>query len=198
MEPNNEKKRFVGRPRSESSKLAILNSVKDLLETKGFTNLTIEGIAKEAGVSKATIYRWWKNKEMILLSLFLEVSQSKFEFDPDQSVVENLRQQMQELSHILDSTIGRALLLIIIENESISKEFHLHFLHPRRLEAKRILSVGIEKGLLQPNINMDIVLDLLFGPIYFKLMVYKESIDTNFINELIDQAMKGIIIHSSN
>ncbi len=94
-------------------------------------------------------------------------------------MVDNLRQQMLELSHVLDSAIGRALLSIFIENESISKEFLLNFLHPRRLEAKKILSVGIEEVVLQSNIDMDIVLDLLFGPIYFRLRVYKESIDTN-------------------
>lgn len=86
-----ENKRSSGRPRNESAKAAIFSTTMKLLEQSSLSNLTIEGIAKDAGVSKATIYRWWKSKEELLLSIFLEVTDSNVTFNPSLSLNGNFR-----------------------------------------------------------------------------------------------------------
>lgn len=187
-----EGKRSVGKPRNESSKAAIISSTIKLLEHSSFANLTIEGIAKDAGASKATIYRWWKNKEELLLSIYLDVTDLSVKFNPLLSVEENFRQVIIELSRVLDSTLGRALISAIVENEDLLKKFHVHFFEPRRLEAKSILEMGIHAGIIQSEIDLDISLDMLFSPIYLKIFMYRENIDTNFVNGLIRHFMNGI------
>lgn len=61
----------AGRPRSEASRNAILQATLELLEQSGYPSLTIDGVAAHAGVSKATIYRWWRDKKMLVLEAFL-------------------------------------------------------------------------------------------------------------------------------
>ena len=54
--------RGPGRPRSEKARKAVIRSTLKLLERVGFNELSIEAVAAKAGVGKATVYRWWKNK----------------------------------------------------------------------------------------------------------------------------------------
>jgi len=61
-----------GAPRSESSRLAILDATSRLFAERGWDQLTIEGIASAAGVGKQTIYRWWPSKAAILAECMLE------------------------------------------------------------------------------------------------------------------------------
>jgi AcrR family transcriptional regulator len=62
----------IGRPRSEESKAAILDATWELLKTTCLRNLSIEAIARESGVGKTTIYRWWPNKAAVVMDAFLE------------------------------------------------------------------------------------------------------------------------------
>src|SRR5581483_6685625 len=66
-----------GRPRSEHSHEAILDAVLRLLEAEGYGALTIEGVARHAGVGKQTIYRWWKCKAELVLEAYANHAASK-------------------------------------------------------------------------------------------------------------------------
>src|SRR5262245_59585344 len=58
--------------RSEEARQAVLEAADDLLADKGFTAVTMEGIAARAGVAKQTIYRWSKTKTDVLMDAFLQ------------------------------------------------------------------------------------------------------------------------------
>ncbi len=62
--------RSPGRPRSEQARLAILRSTLKILGREGFSDLTIENVAAQAGVGKATVYRWWPNKAALIADAF--------------------------------------------------------------------------------------------------------------------------------
>src|ERR1700751_2398381 len=56
-----------GRPRSEKAHKAILDAAAELLLARGLTAVSMDEVAARAGVSKATIYRWWPTKETLAL-----------------------------------------------------------------------------------------------------------------------------------
>src|SRR5689334_7982238 len=56
-----------GRPRSEKARQAILDAAAELVLLRGMSAVTVDGVAERAGVSKATIYRWWRSKQMLAL-----------------------------------------------------------------------------------------------------------------------------------
>jgi len=64
--------RSVGRPRSEATRSQILATTIRLLQAHSVQEITIEAIAREAGVGKATIYRWWDSKALVIIAAFME------------------------------------------------------------------------------------------------------------------------------
>ena len=65
-------KRSTGRPRSQASHEAIVQAAAELLDKKPYNEISIEAIAALAGVSKATIYRWWPNKVALVIEVLTE------------------------------------------------------------------------------------------------------------------------------
>lgn len=192
---NQSKQHTVGRPRSEASKIAILNATIDLLEKSGYPNLTIEAIAAHAGVGKATIYRWWVNKAFLVLDAFLMTTDTHLHFLEKTSIWENFRQQLYSLANVLNGPLGQTVVALVAESSDDSefaKTFYNHYLKPRREDAKVILDRAIAQKEIQTTINTDIVADMLYGPVYFRILVYKKKVDSQFIDTLVDQVMGGI------
>ncbi|WP_172656828.1 TetR/AcrR family transcriptional regulator [Domibacillus robiginosus] len=192
MKPNESKSRPAGRPRSEEARKAIIRTVIEMVEQKGFSALSIERVAEEANVSKATIYRWWKSKESLLMSAFLEMTESKFDYIPSLKLEKNLENQLEELSKILKSPLGKALISVVIENQEISDQFSSLFLYPRRNTTKSILKQGVENGQICKTSNIDAALDMLFGAIYLKAAIYKQEINRPYIISLVEGLLKGV------
>lgn len=189
------KQSVVGRPRSESSKIAILNATIDLLEKSGYSTLTIEAIAAHAGVGKATIYRWWANKSFLVLDAFLMSTETHMYFLEKTSIRENFRQQLHTLANVLNGTLGRTMIALVAESgedSELAKAFYTNYLNPRREDAKMILERAIVQGEIHSTINIDVASDMLYGPIYFRILIYKKKVDAEFIDTLVDQVMKGI------
>lgn len=194
-EKNQSKQHYVGRPRSEASKIAILNATIDLLEKSGYSMLTIEAIAAHAGVGKATIYRWWANKSFLVLDAFLMSTETHMYFQEKTSIRENFRQQLYTLANVLNGTLGRTMVALVAESgedSEIAKSFYTYYLKPRRKDAKMVLERAIAEGEIQATIHLDVASDMLYGPIYFRILIYKEKVDAAFIDQLVDQVMIGI------
>jgi AcrR family transcriptional regulator len=195
MKMTEKKQSVVGRPRSESSKIAILNATIDLLKKSGYSTLTIEAIAAHAGVGKATIYRWWANKSFLVFDAFLMSTETHMYFLEKTSIRENFRQQLHTLANVLNGTLGRTMIALVAESgedSELAKAFYTNYLNPRREDAKMILERAIAQGEIQSKINIDVASDMLYGPIYFRILIYKKKVDAEFIDTLVDQVMKGI------
>ncbi|WP_052770264.1 TetR/AcrR family transcriptional regulator [Paenibacillus sp. IHB B 3415] len=174
------------------SKQGILEATIEMLAANSYSSLTIEAVASQAGVGKSTIYRWWNNKARLVLDAFLMTAESEFDFDADKPIQDNFRQQLEALARILNSPIGKSTLTIVTENDEIAKDFYTLFLIIKRNTAKQALQAAIDKGEVKSAVNLDVVLDLLYGPIYFQILIYKKIPDEDYINDLLIHVMNGI------
>ncbi|MFS8602544.1 TetR/AcrR family transcriptional regulator [Priestia megaterium] len=170
----------------------ILNSTIDVLNKSGYSALTIEAIATHAGVGKTTIYRWWDSKAHLVLDAFLMTTASTFQFDVEKTVRHNFEQQLINLSVVFNTKLGRSMLAIIVENREIAEKFYTSYLNLRRKDATDFLQSAIKRREIKSDVNIDIVLDMLFGPIYFRTLIFNQEPDHHFVSELVDQVMKGI------
>jgi len=184
-----------GRPRSEASKTAILNATVELLEESGYEALTIEAIAARAGVGKSTIYRWWSNKSFVVFEAFLVSTESTLFFLEDVTLRGNFRQQLNSLATTLNSALGRTVVGLVAgsgDDSEISAAFHNDFLKSRREDAIRVIERAITKGEIQYTTNLDIIADMFYGPVYYRLLIQKKIVDATFIDTLVDQVMKSL------
>lgn len=179
-------------PRNERK---ILNSTIELIDSVGYRQLTIEAIAEKAGVGKSTIYRWWDSKEDVVLDAFLMEMEIQFDFNAKEPLSQGFVNNIKKLTYVLDSSLGKAVVSIVAENEQIAEKFYEKYLEPRRSQAKDILSLAIEKGDIQTNIDLDILLDMLYGPIYLQILVYKRMPSMDYIHALVEEVFSPISTH---
>ncbi|MHB8218191.1 MAG: TetR/AcrR family transcriptional regulator [Candidatus Sulfotelmatobacter sp.] len=186
--------RSPGRPRSEEARVAILRSTLKILGKHGFSDLTIEDVAAHAGVGKATVYRWWPNKAALIADAFASSTTRALHFPDTGSLCSDMSQQMRQLVKIFRGRRGRIVSAILGGGQS-DKEligaFRKRFLLPRRLEAYATLRRGIRRGELSKNVDMDLVLDSLYGPIYMRFLIRHDKMTPDFIDRLCKLVLGG-------
>ncbi len=193
-ERHNGSKRPPGRPRSEFARRAILHSTLRLLQRVGFPELTIEAIAVDAGVSKATVYRWWPNKGALIMDAFASSTESKLHFPDTGSVYQDVSLQMQQVIAIFRSRRGRIVAAVLGAGQSdagLLEAFRARFLRPRRQEAYKTLRRGIERGELPEDLDLDLVLDTLYGAIYMRFLIGHGELTSEFVRRMCRLVLQG-------
>ena len=187
-------KRPPGRPRSQHARQAILRSTLRLLRKVGFEQLTIEAIAAAAGVGKATVYRWWPNKGALVVEAFASSTEPQLHFPDCGSVYRDVSLQMNQWLAILRSARGCIVAAVIAAGQSdadLLEAFRARFLRPRRQEAYRTLRRGIERGELPENLDLDLVLDTLYGAIYMRFLIRHDELSEHYVNEVCRMVLEG-------
>jgi AcrR family transcriptional regulator len=188
------RKRSPGRPRSEPVRLAILRNTLKLLGKNGFSELTIAGVAAHANVGKATVYRWWPNKAALIADAFARSTTPELRFPDTGSVLTDMSQQMRQLIKVFRSPRGRIVSAILGGGQSdpdLISAFRERFLKPRRQEAYATLRRAILRGELRPDVDMDLLLDSLYGPIYMRFLIRHARLTRGFVDHLCELVLGG-------
>ena len=178
-----------GRPRSEKARKAVMRSTLRLIREVGFHELTIEAVAARARVGKATIYRWWPNKAELVIEVFASIIGEELRFPTSPPVMESIHSQMRRWVPIFRTPLGQIVATVIGAGQSdptILKAFQIHWVEPRRTEARRLLLEAIRQGELRFGLDPDLVLDLLYGPLYLRLLLKHAPLDETFVDEVFD------------
>jgi AcrR family transcriptional regulator len=191
----NGEKRAPGRPRSEESRQAILRSTLKLLKETGFPQLSIEAIAVDAEVSKATVYRWWPTKAALVADAFSASADEELRFPNTGSVRKDMSLQMRQVVRVFRSQRGKVVAALLGGGQSdpeLIAAFRERFLWPRRRQAYQTLQRGIDRGELPAGINLDLTLDSLYGPIYMRFLIRHDELDERFADELCELVLSGV------
>src|SRR5579875_539326 len=163
-----------GRPRDAAARKRILQAALELLESHAFSEITTEAIAERAGASKATIYRWWPNKAAVLIEALREAVAQELPFPDTGDVRQDIRVQLENFVKLLTGRRGRIFKAFIAAAQSdpeVAIAFRSVWMQPRRAATKAVLQRHQESGRLPADLDLDLVLDLLYGPLYFRLLV---------------------------
>jgi AcrR family transcriptional regulator len=191
------KPRTIGRPRSEESRQRILDAARDLLHERGLRSMTICGIAERAGTSKVTVYRWWSHKAAIVLEAMLEKTSPHMPYRESTSPLESLRAQMKSFARFLSSDDGRLLLDVLAEgilDAEIGNAYRKHWVKPRREDAKVLLGRAIEAGELPESADLEVALDALFGPLYYRFIIHHAPLTPAFAEQIFESVIGGIAL----
>jgi AcrR family transcriptional regulator len=187
--------RQPGRKRDEASRQAILEATFALLKEEGFERLSIEGIAARASVGKTTIYRWWASKGVVAVEAFLAAVEPQIAFVDSGSPRNDVVLQMQSLAAVYRGPTGRLVREMIgaaQHDEAMREAFLAGFLEPRREQARRVVRRGIDAGLFRPDVDLDVAIDALWAPIYYRLLVSGASLDDATIAAHAEIVLRGL------
>ena len=198
--PHDSNPRGPGRPRSEKARKAVIRSTLALLKQVGFHELTIESVASRARVGKATIYRWWPNKAELVVDAFVAAVEDELRFPAAGPVLESIHVQMRRWAPIFRSPLGQIVATVIGAGQSdpeILAAFRAHWVEPRRAEARALLEQARKDGQIRPDLSPDMVLDLLYGPLYMRLMLKHAALDEAFVDRVFEVVTPIISWHAS-
>lgn len=190
----NAARRMPGRPRSEDSRKAILRSTLKLLQETGFPDLSIEAIAADADVGKATVYRWWPNKAALVADAFSSSADEELRFPDTGSVRSDVSIQMKHLVRVLRGRRGRIVAALIGGGQSdpeLIEAFRDRFMMPRRREAYGILRRGIARGELPKELDLDLALDTLYGALYMRFLIRQTGLTEEYVDEVVSLVLVG-------
>ncbi len=184
-----------GRPRSEKSRKAILNATNKLLLQTSVQELSIEAIAKKAKVGKTTIYRWWPNKTAVVMDALAAQPGMQTPLPTASSHTEAVIMQMEKLIRLVDSNNGKTIAQLFSEaqaSEAALKIFKDNLLEPLMDAILYSIEEGQKLGEFRTSISPAMAVDILCGPIFFRLMAHPEDLNDTFRKEYPSEAIKII------
>jgi AcrR family transcriptional regulator len=190
-------KRRPGRPRSAAAEQAILGAALGLAAEVGLTKMTIEGVATRAGVGKATIYRRWDSKEELFADALRGVA-ADMELPPDGGSfrADWLAIIGQEFDRIAASG-ARILPRLMSEAADDPLLFELlieRMVAPRRRIAAELIRRGIARGELRADLDPELTIDLLVGPIIYRALISGAEFDAvrGMTERVLDEVLPGL------
>ncbi|RED37422.1 TetR/AcrR family transcriptional regulator [Paenibacillus sp. VMFN-D1] len=190
-----EEKKKRGRPRSEKAKHAILSCATELLLESGLRDMTVDEISNRTGISKATIYKWWSNKTAVAIDAFLDMMEAEVIIPNTGSILEDFTLQLKSVTRFYLSPRGKVFSQLIAEGQfdpQIAETFRDLFLKKRRKEAYRMWERAVQRGEVRPEINKDIAVDLLYGPMIYRLLTGHAPLDDEAAEEIVEVLLSGI------
>lgn len=185
-----------GRPRDEEVRRRILTSAAQLLEAKAFDDITVDAIAEHAASCKATVYRWWPNKAAVLIEAFREKIATALPLPNAGDFREDIRQQIHSFTKIILGGGGKIFAGFIAGAQAdpdVAEAFREAWIRPRRIEAKKLFARYVELGIARPDLDLDLAVEMLFAPLYYRLLTGWGKITDAYIEELIDHVLHGLL-----
>lgn len=187
-----------GRPRSQQAHTAILDAAAALMLERGLAAVSMDAVAERAGVSKATIYRWWPTKEALALDALYTEWNTVRPFPRDTgSLRGDLLSLLRPWAKLASGRpYGRVITALLTEAQSdpeFAAEYRQRFVEPRRDQARALFQRAIERGEIPANTKVDVAMDLLYGPLYHRLLHGHAPLTDRFVRDVVDLALDGIL-----
>jgi AcrR family transcriptional regulator len=186
--------RQPGRPRSEETHRAILEAAWQILAEEGWSGFTMQGIADRAGVGKAAIYRRWKTREAVLTAA-VESMVSEIGLPDTGSIRGDLLDLMQRAVALYRGPSGRqmpGLVAAMAHHGEVAAAVREAFLSPRRAALQKVLERGVDRGELRPDIDRELALDFLGGPLFYRLLITGGPLDESLAEGTVDVMLRGL------
>jgi AcrR family transcriptional regulator len=186
--PAREHKR--GRPRSKLADSAILRAATDLLAERGLGGMSIEEVACRAGVGKATIYRRWPSRGALALDAFLAEFLGQQPL-PDTGTLRGdlltaLRAWIRSVTQTSAGPMLSGLIAEVQQDRALAAAWRDRFVEPVRAQHAIMLDRAISRGEIPADTDKDVVIDLLFGPAYHRLLHGHRPLTDQFARRVVD------------
>jgi AcrR family transcriptional regulator len=182
-------KKKLGRPRDEGARKRVLDTVRQMLRSGSLCGLSMEGIAREAGTGKVTVYRWWPNTAAIALEVLLEDAGEACPVPDTGDLAADLRTFLRGTFAAVESgstgTLLRCLMVEAQRNPDFREQFRERFIRSRQ-EAL----AGLLRRHKASSKERAVLIDMLFGAMWYRLLIGHGALDRAFADQLLHLAMR--------
>lgn len=190
-------KRPVGRPHSTAASAhgAIMAAVRSLLETTSVRDLTIEAVARTAGVGKPTLYKWWGSKADLVMAMLNELMVPDLVAPTSDDLETSIRIKAHRLVDIGNGFFGRVLCGLIAEGQSdpaVLAKLRADYIMPRRAETAQDIRRAQARGRFPATIDPERIVDFVFGSLYFAMLTGTHALDHAYADALVDTVFRPI------
>ena len=181
--------RRAGRPRSPAARHKALSAARGILAEMGFGHVTIEAVAALSGVGKPTIYRHWSNAgELVMEALMSDLPESSSARQDD--VIATLRSQLQRLVETFATTRGRQITMALAASDpesEMTKAFRHRVILSSRERGRDMIAAAVKRGEIAAPADVEVILDMIYAPLFFRLLVGHLPLDQAFSDNLGEQ-----------
>jgi AcrR family transcriptional regulator len=177
-----------------ASHAAIMDAVYELLQETSARELTMEAVAKRAGVGKPTLYKWWPTKVALIMAMFGERLGDSLELPNAGSVEAGLRARMKSIVGKFNGPMGKVMANLVAEGQSdpsVLTELFEEHIRPRRDAAIEAIKRAVTSGEFSKSVEPEVLIDALYGPLYQRLLLKHAPLNEAFAEALLAQVMRG-------
>ena len=188
-------KRRPGRPPSEEARRLVLDTAYRILMGEGLGRLSIDRVAAESGVSKPTIYRSWTNAHELAMAAFMVQPQDDAPAHAGRSARAALVAHLRSVIDTFATQRGRQITLTMASadpDSELAKAFRNQVILKSRETGRQLIERAIGTGQLRAGVELETVLDMLFGPLFFRLLVGHLGVTAQLAEQLVDTLFDGI------
>jgi AcrR family transcriptional regulator len=187
----------VRNARSERARNAVLDAATSLMLEHGPNAVTVDQIAALSGVSKTTIYKHWPNKIAVTIDAFAAHMAEEVPRPDTGSTRKDLTEQVRAVCAFYASAAGRIFAQLVGEVQTDpdgAGMFLDRFLAGRRQAVRELWERGVRRGDIRPGVDVEIGIDVLFGPAIFRLMTGHAPLDPTAARAIADAALDGLLV----
>ncbi|HEX5561046.1 MAG TPA: TetR/AcrR family transcriptional regulator [Nocardioidaceae bacterium] len=180
-----------GRPRDPALDERILEELLDLLGTHGYARLTLDELAGRSGVAKTTILRRWPSKAAVAAAAVERLALQSVDV-PDSGILrDDIHALLQSAVDTFARGRGQFMPRLVREaghHPEITDLLNT-VLHTRRQAYRKVLALAIARGELSPSVDQELLIDLLIGPMWLRLLLTHDPITAEFVEANVTAAL---------
>ncbi|MEV8597280.1 TetR/AcrR family transcriptional regulator [Streptomyces sp. NPDC052013] len=185
-----------GRRPADEVRADVFRAVGEVLLNEGIADLTFERVARLAGVSKTTLYKWWPSKGALALDGYFHAVEETLAFDDTGDIRADLLSQLRAFVRIMTRTpAGRVVTELVGQSqtdEDLAKAFRSLYSSERRRLAGERLTRAKEQGQIRDDVDVQVLVDQLWGAVYHRLLIPDEPVTDEFVVALVSNLIDGI------
>ncbi|RRS01710.1 TetR/AcrR family transcriptional regulator [Glycomyces terrestris] len=181
--------------RSERARTAILKAVLEACSEQGYGSMTMEGIAKRAGVGKQTIYRWWPSKGAVLQEALNGMIGAETDFPDTGDIAADLRTQMTRVVALLEGEIGTYVSGLIAAAQAepeLAETMVANIFGPRVEACRQRLERAVRQGQIRSDADLVGIAELLYAPLYYRMLLRTRPVSTEQVGQILELVFSGI------
>jgi len=184
--------RTLGRPRNERIDRQVVSAVLQVLRTRGYRAVTIEGIARKVRRARSSIYRRWPSKPHLVAYCIVSTMGASPAAD-EGALGKDLRAAVATLRRAFTGPLGRALPGLVADmahDRELAQAVRREVLAPRRKSMRDAFDRARARGEARGALHIDLLLDLLAAPFYFRALFGHARIDRRMTRDVVDYVLK--------